>query len=131
MKYERRVAFRREVDPIEISEVMSLTKRKCIADFGALVQASSSGFLILIQRKHIVEKELKANLDLSGLVGDQIILVLPQMNLEISGRITRTKYLGKKGFEIAVDYSDDAPEYWRECLVDLLPRPGEFSDKEE
>jgi glycine cleavage system aminomethyltransferase T len=50
------------------------------------------------------------------------------MNIEISGRIARTKLLGKQGFEIGIDYAEDAPEYWRECLVDLLPAPGEFDE---
>jgi hypothetical protein len=34
--------------------------------------------------------------------------------------------LGKKGFYVAIDYSEEAPEYWRECLMDLLPNPGEL-----
>ncbi len=51
---------------------------------------------------------------------------LEEMNLEVSGVITRTQLLGKKGFYIAVDYSEEAPEYWRECLMDLLPKPGEL-----
>ena len=50
------------------------------------------------------------------------------MNLEISGTVVRTRLLGIEGFEIGVDYSLDAPEYWRECLLDLIPSPGELED---
>ena len=27
-----------------------------------------------------------------------------------------------KEYEIGIDYTQDAPDYWRECLCDLLPR---------
>jgi hypothetical protein len=43
------------------------------------------------------------------------------MNLEIGGVVARTKFLGKDGFIVAIDYTEDAPDYWRECLMDLLP----------
>jgi hypothetical protein len=57
-----------------------------------------------------------------------VVLKIEEMNLELSGKITRTKLLGKEGFELAIDYSNDAPQYWRECLMDLLPTPQEFND---
>jgi hypothetical protein len=44
------------------------------------------------------------------------------MDLDITGFVARTKYVSNKEFEIGVDYTSDAPEYWRECLCDLLPR---------
>ena len=48
------------------------------------------------------------------------------MNLELDGKIARTSYIGDGVFEIAVDFSETAPTYWRECLLDLLPDQGEF-----
>jgi recombinational DNA repair ATPase RecF len=51
---------------------------------------------------------------------------LDDLDLILEGTITRTRFLGKGVFEVGVDYSDTAPDYWRECLVDLLPQPNEL-----
>ena len=99
-----------------------------IAKYGEIVDASSSGFLLIVKREDLVPASLRKNLSLEPIHGTRVMLHLPQMNIEISGMIKRTRLLGKKGFEIGVDFSDDAPEYWRECLLELLPLPGEFED---
>lgn len=95
---------------------------------GEIIEASITGFLMTVSRDDLVPQNLRKNLTLESLIGQKVILRLPQMNLEISGIIARTQLKGKKGFEIGIDYTADAPEYWRECLVDLLPAPGEFDD---
>ena len=48
------------------------------------------------------------------------------MNLDLDGRVVRASHIGRGAFEIALEFSEDIPEYWRECLVDLLPEPGEI-----
>jgi len=65
-------------------------------------------------------------LSLQELEGDRVILMIDPLNLEIGGKIVRTKRITKDLYEIAIDYSDDAPEYWRECLLDLLPRETDY-----
>jgi hypothetical protein len=50
---------------------------------------------------------------------------IADMELEIDGCISRTRFIGSGLFEIAIDLSEDAPEYWRQCLVDLLPGTDE------
>lgn len=93
---------------------------------GWIVDASTSGFLLHIDRKDIVPQQFRETLSLAALEGDQVILMIDQMDLEIGGKITRTKRLSKDVYEIAIDYSQDAPQYWRECLLELLPKPGEM-----
>ena len=126
MQSNRRVAPRREITPLEVSSMSSLENLAKIARYGEIIEASSTGFLLVVRREDLVPAHLRKNLSLDPLVGDKVILHLPQMNLEISGRVARTKLLGKQGYEIGIDYTEEAPEYWRECLVDLLPAPGEF-----
>jgi len=126
MDRNRRVAPRREISPLEVSSVSSLENLAKIARYGEIVEASTTGFLLMVRREDLIPIALRRNLTLDNLVGGKILLHLPQMNIEISGKIMRTKLLGKQGFELGIDYTDDAPEYWRECLVDLLPAPGEF-----
>ncbi len=121
-----RAAPRREITPLQVSSVASLENLAKIAKFAEIVEASTTGFLMIIRREDLIPANLRKNLTLESLHGSKILLHLPQMNIEIAGRIARTQLVGKKGFELGIDYTDDAPEYWRECLVDLLPAPGEF-----
>jgi len=122
----RRIAPRKEVTPINVSYITSLTDLTRIAKNCEIIEASATGLLLLIKREDLLPPTLRKNLSLDVLVGESIFMHLEDMNLEISGTIARTQLLGKKGFHLAVDYSEDAPEYWRECLMDLLPIPGEL-----
>lgn len=122
----KRVAPRKEVEPIRVSYMASLNDLAKLAKNCEIVEASATGLLLIIERTNLIPHSLRGNLDLECLVGNRVYLKLEPMNIEISGEIKRTKFLGKKGFHVAVDYSDEAPQYWRECLMDLLPRPGEF-----
>lgn len=122
----QRSAGRQNVEPIEISSITSIDHFITIAKFGLIQDASTSGFKVLIERENIVPQMLRDSLSLHSIHGDHVMLHLPQLNIEISGRVVRTRQIGRKGYELAIDYSEDAPEYWRECLIDLLPAPGEF-----
>lgn len=121
-----RIAPRKDITPLEVSSMSSLENLAKICRYGEIVDASTTGFLLIVKREDLVPSSLRKNLSLDPIVGTKVLLHLPQMNLEISGKIARTRLLGKKGFEVGIDYTDDAPEYWRECLIDLLPAPGEF-----
>jgi hypothetical protein len=122
----RRVAPRKEITPINVSYITSLSDFTKIAKNCEIVEASASGLLLLIKREDLLPSALRKTLSLDLLLGESIFMHLEDMNLEISGSIARTQLLGKKGFHVAIDYSEDAPEYWRECLMDLLPTPGEL-----
>jgi hypothetical protein len=121
-----RAAPRREITPLEVSSMSSLENLAKIAKYGEIIEASTTGFKMIIKREDLIPAALRKNLTIDAILGQKVLLHLPQMNIEISGRIARTKLLGKEGFEVGVDYSEDAPEYWRECLLELLPAPGEF-----
>lgn len=122
----RRVAPRKELTPINVSYITSLSDFTKIAKNCEIIEASATGLLLLIKREDLLPPQLRKTLSLDLLLGENIFMHLEDMNLEISGSVARTKLLGKKGFHLAIDYSEDAPEYWRECLMDLLPIPGEL-----
>jgi len=130
MKPERRHAARKVVDLIHVAELTSLSSYSVIAREGVIVDASQSGFLMTVQRSSLVPKEYRDNLNLAHLIGHQVVMYLPQMNLDLDGTITRADHVGKGHFEIAVVFSPDVPEYWRGCLVELLPAPGEIGHNE-
>ncbi len=122
----KRSAQRKTTERIEISRLTSLDDLVVIARTGYLVDASATGFLIHISRQDLVPRKLRENLNLEPLIGEHIMVHLPQMNLEIEGRITRAHHIGRGVFAVAIDFSDESPEYWRECLIELLPAPGEM-----
>ena len=125
-KPKRREAPRREIEPLMVSSIVSLDNMLKLGKGGSIVEASITGFKMFIAREDLVPQSLRKNLTLENLVGAKVMIHISQMNLEISGIITRTRLAGNKSFELGIDFSDDAPEYWRECLMDLLPSPGEL-----
>lgn len=126
MSNERRVADRKSIDYIQVNDLTSITDYTVIAKHGQIVNASTSGFLLEIDRKDLIPQHLKENLTLEATLGQQVVLYLPQMNLDLDGTITRATHSGRGKFVIAVDFSAEVPEYWRACLIDLLPAPGEI-----
>lgn len=128
MKAERRISHRKEVYPLRISSLAVVESMAKLVRHGSIINASTQGMLLHIRREDIIPRSLKNTLTLDSLVGDLVVIRIEEMNLELSGKVSRTRLLGKEGFEIALDYTNDAPEYWRECLMDLLPTPQEFND---
>ncbi len=127
-KTTKRNSPRKQTHPIHVSHMTSLDNFTKIAKNGDIIEASITGLLMKVRRQDLLLSHLRANLNIDCLIGDEIFLRLEDMNLEISGKIVRTQFMGKDGFLIAIDYSEDSPEYWRECLIDLLPRPGELDE---
>ncbi len=123
---ERRGSQREVVEPLEIRGFTSLDHMTQLSRKGWLVEASTRGFLLEVDRKDLAPKVFRDSLSLQELEGDRVYLTIDAMNLEIGGTIARTKRLTKDRWQIAIDFSEDAPEYWRECLLELLPRPGGF-----
>lgn len=117
-----RVSSRHNIQPLEIHGMISISNLTPICDFGHIIEASSSGFKLIIKREDFCQPEYKSTMNLESLNGAEISLYIPIMDLDITGHVARTKYVSNKEFEIGIDYSSDAPEYWRECLCDLLPR---------
>jgi hypothetical protein len=116
-----RKEINKETAKITLDSLCSMDNLEKLAQFAEVVEASATGILLKIERKDFLNKELRSNLNIDQLIGKEVFFNIHEMNLEISGKVARTKFVGKTGFLVAVDYSDDSPEYWRECLMDLLP----------
>ena len=54
------------------------------------------------------------------------MMKIVEMDLEIDGQIVRVHHAEQERLEIAVDFAENAPAYWRQCLADLLPSLGEM-----
>lgn len=125
MKSERRIAQRKDINFIPVKNLATLDPFTMICKKAEIVDASSTGFLLYVHRKQLMPKGLRANLSLKPLEGERVMLKIEDMELDLDGFISRTRFIGDGIFEIAIDFSADAPEYWRECLVDLLPGSDE------
>ncbi len=123
---EKRVSERIETSAVTVKNLTSLDHAEVVAKSAVLIDASPTGFLLHVSRTDLLAQFARDSLTLNELLGNKVILLLEQMNLELSGTIVRTKRINKGLFEVAIDYTDEAPDYWRECLIDLLPRPGEL-----
>lgn len=119
-------ALRENLEPLPIRGLTSIDHMTLLARKGWLVEASTTGFLLEIERRDLAPKVFRDSLSLKELEGDKVYLMIDNMNLEVGGVITRTHRVTKDRWQIAIDFREDAPEYWRECLVELLPKPGGF-----
>jgi hypothetical protein len=126
-----RVALRKEVDGIDVVDVRYGANLDTLAPQAKLVDVSSTGIMLQIHREELKPRKYRGSLSLEDLVGEPVCLEIDVMALEIDGMVTRTKNIGGGVYEIGIDYSAGTPEYWRECLVDLLPHPGEIAAEEE
>lgn len=123
---DRRDAPREKVDPILVKGLTSIDHMTLVSRNGFIVDASKTGFLLHVDRKYLVPQKFRESLSLDEIIGDRVILTIEPLNLEIGGRIARTKRVNKETFEIVIDFSSDAPEYWREALLDMLPRAADY-----
>ncbi len=126
MGAEKRRSVRRSVDYVSVCDLTSLNNYTLIASQGYIVDASTKGFLLILSRGDLAQADLRRNLSLESIIGQEVVLYLPQMNLDLDGTVTRAVHVGRGTFEVAIDFSSDMPEYWKECLIDLLPEPGEM-----
>ncbi len=122
MNVNARRSIRESISPIPISGFTSVDHMTLITRYGEIVDASHNGFLIRISREDLVSKILKSSLTLTELIGDRVFLTISQMHLEISGQVVRVQRINKTQFDIGIDFSEDAADYWRECLFEFLPR---------
>lgn len=125
MDKKMRAAPRRVINneraKITIDSLASLENLEKFAKYGELIEASSTGVLVKVLRKDLTQKKLREHLNIDSLLEKPVYFNIHEMELEISGVIKRTQYVGDGAFIIAIDYRFDAEEYWRECLMDMLP----------
>jgi len=121
-----RKSLRKSIHPLELSRIVLGKNQSQLASGGTLIEVSETGFKFILDRKELKSTRFRGQLDLSNLVQETIWIHLDDLDLILEGTIMRTRFIGRGLFEIGVDYTHSAPEYWRECLVDLLPNPNEI-----
>ncbi len=123
-----RKSARKEIAVLNLTRISTLDNLAKIASEGLVTQVSKSGILLNVKRTHLIPQYLRQNLNLDVLIGKRLLIHIHELNLDMSGVVSRTALRGSGGFIIALDFSEDAPDYWRECLVDLLPTEQEVQN---
>ena len=132
MERENRASqIRKAISQVDVLNVKNVSTGEVYFSRGVLVDVSPTGLLLRIERENILSIPLRSTLTLSSIVGAGVGFTIEVMDTYIEGVITRTKLEGHGTFVVAVDFREDAPEYWRNCLVDLLPERDDGDDGEE
>ena len=123
---DRRQYPRKRLDPIHIAEMKTLDQLTVLAHHGTILNVSATGLLIRVDRNALSRDLFRHDVPLTIIEGAYVVMQIVEMALEIDGKIVRAHQAAPGWCEIAVDFTDNAPEYWRECLADLLPGLGEI-----
>lgn len=122
----RRQYPRKALDPIHIAEMRTVDSATVLATAGTILNASATGLLIRVSRSALHPSMEQSNRALEALAGEYVVMHIVEMALDIDGKVVRTHRAVPEWCDIAIDYSENAPTYWRECLADLLPNVGEM-----
>jgi hypothetical protein len=127
----RATKYRKHVSQVDVLNVKNVTNGDVYFSRATLVDVSPTGLLLRVERENILALGLRSTLTLSTIIGESVGFTIEIMDTYIEGLITRTKLEGHGTFVVAVDFREDAPEYWRQCLVDLLPDDDIVDDSDE
>ena len=122
---ERREHERKILDPIHVKDIYGLDRMVSLARLGTLINASATGLLVKVRREDLSPEFFQHHLTPEVIEGETVGMTIVEMDLDIDGRVIRAYYTDE-GCEIAMDFRNNAPAYWREALVDLLPAEGEM-----
>ena len=122
---ERRDYPRKLLEPLHVADMQAVDRVLCLATHGTICNASATGLLIRVKRQDLSPEFRRCQLSLDALAGDHIRMTIVEMELTIDGTLVRTHTAALGVWDLAIDCTAHAPTYWRECLVDLLPRLGE------
>ena len=124
---EKRKYSRKLLDPIHVTDIQVIDRFMTLARYGTILNASATGLLIEIQRNDLGMEFQNNASTLDAIRGDEVVMKVVEMKLDIDGKIVRTHQTTRGSYEIAIDFAANAPAYWRECFADLLPQRGEFT----
>jgi hypothetical protein len=123
---ERRGNPRKVLDPIHVANVYAVDRMLTLVRYGTIRNASATGLLIEVQREDLSPEFVEHDLTLEDIIGDVVSLTIDEMELALDAKITRAREVDASRCEIAVDFAEYAPAYWRESLAELLPSLGEM-----
>ena len=104
-------------DPYNVfTDIVSLSKKEILSRRSQLAGVTKEGLTVHSNKKFflIPEKEF------SRFLNQPVELFLSQYEIPFYGVITKICPLKKDLFEICIDFMENTPLYYRECVKDLL-----------
>ncbi len=112
---------RKSVHQVAVKDIHFIKNGEILFRRGVVVDVSATGILLTINRRDIESESLRASLTFESIHNEPIGFHIDMMETYIEGVVVRSKLQNKGQFQIAVDFRNDAPEYWRQAFVDILP----------
>lgn len=102
---------------IALSHEESLIVKKAVVS-----EVSPKGFNLTFNYQDLIMDSLKFQWGLHTLWYKNIDIYIPDMEMDIEGKVIGAKRLEQGKFEVNIEFSQEAPVYWRECLFELWPK---------
>ncbi len=100
---------------------LSNEENSLIAKKAFISKVTPNGFNLSLYYKDLIPRSLRFHLNLSPLLGKKILMYIPAMNMDLEGIITKAHHTGNGHFNIHLNFFEDMPKYWCECLFELWP----------
>ena len=105
------------IDKYNIStDIVSLTRQETLSCHSHLASVTKKGLTVHSDKKFFLVPEK----EISRFLNHQVELFLSQYEIPFYGIITKICSIRENLFEISVDFTENTPLYYRECVADLL-----------
>ena len=98
------------------TEIVSLAEKEILSRYSRLTSATKKGLTVHSNKKFFLVPER----DFIKFLNHPVELFLSQYELPFYGIITKIYPIEKDLFEIRIDFMENTPLYYRECVEDLL-----------
>ena len=98
------------------TEIVSLTEKEILSRYSQLASVTKKGLTVHSKKKFFLVPEK----DFLKFLNHPVELFLSQYEMPFYGIITKICPIEKDIFEIRIDFMENTPLYYRECVEDLL-----------
>ncbi len=88
---EKREYTRKLLDPVHVTDIQAIDRFTVLARYGTVLNASATGLLIAVQRNDLGPELQQNELSLDAIQGDDVMMKVVEMSLEIDGKIVRAQ----------------------------------------
>ena len=111
-----------KIQGVKAASITLSNEDNLIVKKAVVSEVSPHGFNLTFHYRDLVPKSLKFQLHLHSLWYKNIHMYIPDMEIDLEGKVIGTRHIGKGNFEVNVEFSQEIPQYWCECLFDLWPK---------
>ena len=107
---------KQKTDTRVLTDIVSLSKKAILSQKSLLSGADCKGLIFYSDKSHL----LVPKTEIPSFLNQPVKLFLSQYELIFYGIVKSVKAVQRRGFEICVDFTENTPFYYRECVADLL-----------